>query len=125
MRGPAGTRRGGVSMAGGRQGQGAGKGHGVRGHRLPSPQCFFSEVTTVNYVFRLSVSNREVASEYLFCVLYIHEFLYISHLFRLIYFLVEHIFNTQFLLNFIIGRHTWILLMSPSEERVAIRGKSD
>ena len=39
-RGPAGTGRGGVSMAGGRQGQGARKGNGVRGHRLPSPPCF-------------------------------------------------------------------------------------
>jgi len=37
MRGPAGTGRGGVSMTGGREGQGARKGNGVRGHRLPSP----------------------------------------------------------------------------------------
>ena len=36
IRGPAGTGRGGVSMAGGREGQGARKGNGVRGHRLPS-----------------------------------------------------------------------------------------
>ena len=37
MRGPAGTGRGGVSMAGGREGQleGARKGNRVRGHRLP------------------------------------------------------------------------------------------
>jgi len=40
MRGPAGTGSGGVSMAGGREGQGARKGNGVRGHRLPSPPCF-------------------------------------------------------------------------------------
>jgi len=40
MRGPAGTGRGGVSMAGGREGQGARKGDGVRGHRLPSPPWF-------------------------------------------------------------------------------------
>jgi len=40
MRGPPGTGRGGVSMAGGREGQGARKGNGVRGHRLPSPPCF-------------------------------------------------------------------------------------
>jgi len=40
MRGPAGTGRGGISMAGGREGQGARKGNGVRGHRLPSPPCF-------------------------------------------------------------------------------------
>jgi len=40
MRGPAGTERGGVSMAGGWEGQGARKGNGVRGHCLPSPPCF-------------------------------------------------------------------------------------
>jgi len=40
MRGPAGTGRGGVSMAGGQEGQGARKRNGVRGHRLPSPPCF-------------------------------------------------------------------------------------
>jgi len=40
MRGPAGTGRGGVSMTGGREGQGARKGNGVGGHRLPSPPCF-------------------------------------------------------------------------------------
>jgi len=40
MRGPAGTGRGGVSMAWGREGQGSRKGNGVRGHRLPSPPCF-------------------------------------------------------------------------------------
>jgi len=40
MRGPAETGRGGVSMAGGQEGQGARKGNGVRGHRLPSPPCF-------------------------------------------------------------------------------------
>jgi len=40
IRGPAGTGRGSVSMAGRRKGQGARKGNGVRGHRLPSPPCF-------------------------------------------------------------------------------------
>jgi len=40
MRGPAGTGRGGVPMAGGREGQGARKGNGVRGYRLLSPPCF-------------------------------------------------------------------------------------
>jgi len=40
MRSTAGTGRGGVSMVGGREGQGARKGNGVRGHRLPSPPCF-------------------------------------------------------------------------------------
>ena len=40
MMGPAGTGRGVVSMAGGREGQGARKGNWVRGHGLPSPPCF-------------------------------------------------------------------------------------
>ena len=40
IRGPAVTGRGGVSMAGGREGQGARKGNVVMGHRLPSPPCF-------------------------------------------------------------------------------------
>jgi len=40
MRGPAGTGRGCVLMAGGQESQGARKGNGVRGHRLPSPPCF-------------------------------------------------------------------------------------
>ena len=44
MRGPAGTGRGGVSMAGGRERHGARKGNGVRGHRLPSPPCFVQNV---------------------------------------------------------------------------------
>ena len=37
LRGPAGTGRGGVSMAGGRAGQGARKGNGVRVHSLHRP----------------------------------------------------------------------------------------
>ena len=41
--GPAGTGCCGVSMAGGREGQGARKGNGVRGHRLPSPPWVVSE----------------------------------------------------------------------------------
>jgi len=65
-RGPAGTGRGGVSMAGERHGQGARKGNGVRGHRLPSLPCFVLEFA---YVFRLSISIRKVASKYPFFVL--------------------------------------------------------
>jgi len=41
MKGPAGTGRGGVSMAGRREGQGAREGTGVRGYRLPSPPVVF------------------------------------------------------------------------------------
>ena len=40
IRGPAGTERGDVSMAGGREGQSARKGNGVRSHCLLSPPCF-------------------------------------------------------------------------------------
>jgi len=40
MRGPAGTGRGGISMAGGQEGKGARKGNGVKGHRLLPPPCF-------------------------------------------------------------------------------------
>jgi len=40
MRGPAGTGHDGVSMAGGREGQGTRKENGSRGHRLPSPPWF-------------------------------------------------------------------------------------
>jgi len=40
MRGQTGTGRGDVSMAGGREGQGARKGNGMRAHRLPSPPWF-------------------------------------------------------------------------------------
>ena len=45
MRGPAGNGRGGVLMAGGREGQGVRKGNGVRGHHLSNtsniPFCIF------------------------------------------------------------------------------------
>ena len=44
MRGPAGTGRGGVSMTGGRQGQSARKGNGVRGYHLPSLSYFFQNL---------------------------------------------------------------------------------
>jgi len=37
---PAGTGHGGVSMDGGREGEDARKGNGVRGHRFPSPPWF-------------------------------------------------------------------------------------
>jgi len=44
MRGPVGTGRCGVSMAWGREGQDARKRNGARGHRLPSPPCFFQNL---------------------------------------------------------------------------------
>ena len=52
MRGPAGTGRGGVSMAGGREGQGARKVNGVRGHCLLSPQCVVQILLYFGFLFR-------------------------------------------------------------------------
>ena len=66
MRGQARTRRGGVSMAGGWEGQGARKGNGVEGPLLAITAMFCLEIA---YVFGLSFSMRKVASEHPFCVL--------------------------------------------------------
>ena len=82
MRGPAGTGHGGVSMAGGREGHGARKGNGVRGHRLPCPPCLFR--SKFAYVFRLSVSIRKVASEHPFCV-FIYMNSYIFHIYFILF----------------------------------------
>jgi len=72
MRGPAGTGRGGISMTGGQESQGA------RGHRLLAiTAMFFSEFA---YVFWLSVSIRKVASEHPFFVL-IYMNSYIFHIY--------------------------------------------
>jgi len=81
MRGPAGTGRGGVSMARGQEGQGASpeEGEWGEGPSLAISTMFCSEFA---YSFRLSVSMRKVAGEHPFCVLiHIHELLYISHYF--------------------------------------------
>jgi len=83
MRGPAGTGRGGVSMAGGREGQGARKVNaGDEGPSLDitAIMMFCSEFA---YVFRLSVSIRKIArlanirAEYSFTRILIH-FIFIS-----------------------------------------------
>jgi len=65
MRAPAGTGRGGVSMAEGLEGQGARKGNGVRGHRLPSPPCFVENFCSIS-AFCL---DEKGVSEHLFYVL--------------------------------------------------------
>jgi len=75
MRGPAETGRGGVLMAGGREGQGARKENRARGHHSISAM-FGSKFA---YVFRLSVSMRKVAGEHAFCVL-IYMNPYIIHI---------------------------------------------
>ena len=51
LRGPAGTGHGGVSMAGGQEGEGARKGNGVRGHRL-HPFCILIYMNS--YIFHIS-----------------------------------------------------------------------
>ena len=80
MRGPAGTGRGGVSMAGGQERRK--EGEWGEGPSLAITAMFCSAFA---YVFRLSVSIRKVASEHAFCVLmYMNS--YISHI-CFIYFL--------------------------------------
>jgi len=53
MRVLAGTGRGGVSVAGGRQDQGAGKWEGVSSRRLPLPPCFFFRIYSCVLAFCL------------------------------------------------------------------------
>jgi len=90
-RGPAGTGRGGVSMARGREGQGTRKG---KGPSLAIIAMFCSEFT---YVFRLSVSIRKVAGEYPFCVLiYMH-----SYIFHICFILFIFLSNTYLIFDFI------------------------
>ena len=60
MRGPSGTGRGGVSMAGGREGHSARKGNEVSGHRLPSPPCFVQNL--LKYFGFLSQGERLLAN---------------------------------------------------------------
>ena len=77
MRGPAGTGRGGVSMARGREGQGARKENGVRGHRLPSPPCFVQSL--LMYFGFLSRYGRLLA-KHLYCVLiYMNSYIFHIH----------------------------------------------
>ena len=100
MRGPAGTGRRGVSMAGGREGHGARKRNGVGGHCLQLPPCFVYDLL-IHFGFlsrwgRLLANIRSVYS-YMMMIAHhhhhIHEFLYISNLFHFIYFPVKHMSN--------------------------------
>jgi len=76
-------------MDGERQVQGAGKGEGVRGCRLPSPPVFLK----ISYAFLLSVWMKEVASELPFYMLTYMNF----NLFPFIHVLVKDVFNIQHL----------------------------
>jgi len=86
MRGPAGTGRGGVSMAGGREGQGARKENGMRGHRFISAMVY----SDFAYVFRLSVFMRKVAGKHPFCVL-IYMNSYIFHTYFILIILLSYL----------------------------------
>jgi len=81
------------------------EGQWAEGPSIAITAIFFLEFA---YLFRLSVSIRKVASEYLFCVLTCINF-YIFHMyFIFMYCLVKRIFNISFyMLAVIIGRHTW------------------
>jgi len=116
MRGPTGTGRGGVSMDGGRQDQGAEKGEGVRGCRLPSQPCFFEKILGVS-AFCLDEGGCERIT-----VLYahIHEFLFISFYSCSCQRRIEY--STFNIFDSIIGRHAGALLSSPYEGK-SKRGK--
>jgi len=102
MRGPAGTGRGGVSMAVGREDQGTRKRNGVRGHRLPSPPCFvWNLLMYFGFLSRWEMLLANIYSVYSYTRVLIY-FTFISF----IYFIV--ISNIWFcMLDVIIGRHTW------------------
>jgi len=79
MRGPAGTRRGGVSMpvAGGREGQSARNGNGVRGHRLPSPPCFVHNLLKYfGFLFRWERMLANTLSVYSY--IWIYSYIYFT-----------------------------------------------
>jgi len=72
----------------------------------------------ITYVFRLFVS---IASEHPFCVL-IFLNSYVCHIDFISFILLSntHLIFIHYMLDVIIGGHTWILFLSPYEERVAI-----
>jgi len=88
MRGPAGTGRGGVSMAGGRECQGARKGNGVRNHQLPLPPCFVQNLFMYFLcILAFCLNGKGCWRTSILCT-HIHEFLYIPHLFHFVCFIV-------------------------------------
>jgi len=104
MRGPAGTGRGGVSMAGGWEGQGARKGNGVRGHRLPSPPCFVQNLLKYFAFFCLDEKWERLLPNIHSVYLYTWILVYFTWI-SFIHFIV--ISNIRFcMLDVIICRHT-------------------
>lgn len=108
-----GTGCGGVSMAGGRLGQGAGEEEGVRGHRLPSLPCLFTHTSL------FSVSMKEITGKYSFyilnCINFVHLILFI---FLSKTYLIFNVLHIQLYHGQTIG-HTLALSLSPCEKRVA------
>ena len=101
---PAGTGRGGVSMAGGREGQGARKGNGVRGHRLPSPPCFVQNLLGYFGFFCLDEKWERLLPNIHSVYLYTWILVYFTWI-SLIHFIV--ISNIRFcMLDVVICRHT-------------------
>jgi len=99
MRGPEGTERVGVLMAGGREGQG----ELGEGPSLAITTMFCSEFA---YVFRLSVSMRKVAGEHPFSVLIYMN----SNIFHICFIFIDFIATSNIcfcMLDVIIGRNTW------------------
>jgi len=93
---------GGVSMAR-RQGQGTGKGEGVRGPRLPSPPCFPKIYLCIS---TFCLDDEGCWRIFVLCT-DIHEFLFISFY---LFVCQKHV-NVNFnILNFIIVWHVWALL---------------
>jgi len=111
MRGTAGTGRGDAWMVGGRQGHGAGNGDGMRGCRLPTPPCFFLRIYLCISAFGLDKGGGKKI-----CVLFAHVKFISFYSFCCKTHISCLIFNV---LDVIIGRHAWVLLLSPYMERVA------
>ena len=86
MRGPAGTRRGGVSMAGAGRPRRKEEDWG-EGPSLAITTMFCSEFVQV---FRLSVSMRKVGGEHPFCVL-IYMNSYIFHIYFILFILLSYL----------------------------------
>jgi len=117
MRGPAGTGRGGISTAGGWQGQGTGNGDEDRGHCLPSPLCVFWNLFM--YFGFPSQWGRLLAN---IRYIYLYTWIFIYFTFISIYIFSCHTHIQCLILyirNVIIGRHKWILLLLPCGKRVA------
>jgi len=99
MKGPAGTGRSGVSMAGGQEGQGARKGNGVSGHRLPPSENLLMYFLEFANVFR----TRKIVSKHSFCVLMYMN----SYIFHIYFILFIFLSNTYLIFDCICLTFLW------------------